>query len=80
MHDRLNAVSADGLPDCCCVQDVTLHEVAVAHGGAVPRAEVVEDDRLVAAHSERLAGVAADIPGAARHEHAARLSAQWRNR
>ncbi len=80
VHHRLDPVSADRRPDCAGIQDVSFDQLAVAHRLTVAGAEVVVDDRLVAAARERLAGVAADVAGAAGYEHPARLSGQWRSR
>ncbi len=80
MHHRLDLVSADRRPDCAGIQDVPFDQVAVTHGVAMARGQIVEHHRLVSGGRERLAGVAPDVTGAAGHQHAARLSAQWRRR
>jgi nucleoside-diphosphate-sugar epimerase len=79
VHDARHAVPSQRLAHGGDVGDVALHELAVADGVAVARNQVVVHDDLVAAAVQRLAGVAADVAGAAGDQDRPRLSGQWRS-
>ena len=51
------------------VQDVALFQRPPLHGGGAALGEIVEDDGRMPCGRERLAGMAADIAGASRHQY-----------
>ena len=76
MHDRLDLVLLHHPLDSRGVADVAHHQRAGVAGGerrrlAMPGREVVVDHDPVAGLHQRLDGVAADVAGAAGHQHRA---------
>ena len=86
VHDRRDPMRPERTAHRRHVRDVTLDQLAVPHRRPMPGDEVVVDDDMVARPAEGFAGVAADVPRPAGHEHASsravarHLSGQWRSR
>jgi hypothetical protein len=74
MHHGIDAVGLDDRGEPAHVANVADLErrTREAGGGAMPGAQIVVDDDIVAGRAEGLHGVAADVARAAGHEHAHR--------
>jgi len=70
VHDRVDAVLGDRRAHGGRVVHAGAHERQAARGLDVAGREVVEHDHVVPGGGERLGGMAADVAGAARDEHA----------
>ena len=69
MNDGAGTMLRKGRIECGGIENVTLHERALAHELCVPVGKVVECDWQEPCRGERLAGMAADKAGAASDEN-----------
>src|SRR5207302_997868 len=67
MHHRRDAVPAERLAHRPGVRDVAFDQRAITDGLAMTRDKIVEHDDGIAGAPQRLASMAADVPGAPRH-------------
>ena len=80
MHDREDLVPPKRVTHGRDVGDVAFDERSVPDRLAMTGDQVVVHDDAIARPAERLGGVAADVAGAAGHQHRADVSGQWRSR
>ncbi len=79
MHDGADLMRCHRRADRGRIKDVALYELAVFHGFAMSRDEVVEDDDAVAGLGERFRRVTPDVAGATGDQHRLRFTGQWKN-